>query len=136
MVSAAALLVLVAAGCGGAAGRQKPAFQGVPRTLAQTWEGQAAAIAAAAAAGNNCRALQLTDSLRVDVVAAKDRLPARLRPPLLTGVNALANRITCTPAPRKELPKPPKGPKPPPERHGHGHRGHHGHGGGGGGNDQ
>lgn len=129
---AAALLVMVAAGCGGASGPQRPAFRGVPRVLAHDWEGQASAIAAAASAGDSCHALQLAKSLRADVVASKDKLPARLRPPLLTGVTALAGSITCTP------PAPSKKPKPPHERHGHGHHGHHGHGGdeNGGGNGQ
>jgi hypothetical protein len=132
VLSAAALLVLVAAGCGGATGPQTPAFQGVPRTLAQAWEGQASAIADAASAGDSCHALQLANSLRADVEASKSRLPPRLGRPLLTGVNALADRITCTAAPPKEPPPRPHKP------HDHGHHGHHGHGGdgGGGGNDQ
>src|SRR5262245_13387882 len=92
---AAALLVGVA-GCGRASGPRRPAFRGVPRVLAQQWEGQASAIAAAASAGYSCRAMQLADSLRAEVVASKDKLPARLRPPLLTGVKALADRIACT----------------------------------------
>jgi len=115
---------MVAAGCGGASGPQRPAFRGVPRVLAHDWEGQASAIAAAASAGDSCHALQLAKSLRADVVGSKDRLPARLRPPLLTGVSALANRITCTP------PVPEKQPKPPHEKHDHHrHHEHHGHGG-------
>jgi hypothetical protein len=133
VVSAAALLVVVAAGCGGAAGPQRPAFRGVPRTLAQAWEGQASAIAEAASSGDSCHALQLANSLRTDVRASRNRLPARLRPPLLSGVNALADRITCTPAPPKKQPKPK--PEPPPKPHEHGHHGHHGHGGGGDGGD-
>jgi hypothetical protein len=137
VLSAAALLVVVAAGCGGAAGPQRPAFQGVPRTLAQAWEGQASAIADAASAGDSCRALQLANSLRAEVVTSKGRLPARLQRPLLTGVKALANRITCTAPPPKEPPQHPHKP------HDHGHHGHRGHGGdggdgggGGGGNGQ
>jgi hypothetical protein len=94
--------------------------------LAQAWEGQASAIADAASAGDTCHALQLADSLRADVEASKSRLPARLRPPLLEGVSALADRITCTPAPPKEPPKPPHKPRD------HGHHDHHGHGGDGG----
>ena len=132
---AAVLLVAVTAGCGGAAGPRKPAFRGVPRTLAQAWEGQSSAIADAASAGDSCRALQLANSLRADIEASRSRLPARLRSPLLEGVSALADRITCTPAPPKEPPKPPHKP------HDHGHHDHHGHGpdggdGGKGGNGQ
>jgi hypothetical protein len=104
----------------------------VPQALAQDWEGQVSAIATAASAGDSCRALQLASSLRADVAASKDKLPSRLRTPLLSGVNALADRITCTP------PSPRKPPKPPQERHGdRGHHGHRGHGeGDGGGNEQ
>ena len=133
VLSVAALLVVVAAGCGGASGPQRPAFHGVPRVLAQRWERQASAIAEAASAGDGCRAMQLANSLRADVVASKDEVPTRLRPPLLTGVNALADRIACTPptvAPEKK-------PKPPPEKHDHhDHHGHHKHGDGNGGGNE
>jgi hypothetical protein len=99
----------------------------VPRELAQGWERQASAVAAAASADDSCRARQLASTLRADVSAAKVEVPRRLRAPLLSGVNALADRITCT------RPAPPKPPQPPHEKHGqHGHHGHHGHGAGGG----
>jgi len=131
ILSGAALLVVVAAGCGGTARPQRSAFPGVPPALAQDWEGQASDIAAAASAGNSCRALTLAMALRADVVAAKDRVPSRLQPPLLTSVNALADRIKCVPVvqtqPKK--PTPPKKPKPK-EPHEHDHHDHHGHGGG------
>jgi hypothetical protein len=138
ILSAAALLAVVAAGCGGAARPQKLAVRGVPRSLAHDWEHQASAIATAAAAGNSCKALQLANALRGDVTATEQKLPRRLRTPLLTGVTTLADRITCTPPPTTV---PPKRSKPPPERHGrheqHGHHGRHGHGqDNGGGNDQ
>jgi hypothetical protein len=129
--------VVVAAGCGGARAQQAAIHQ-IPRALAQDWEGQASEIAAAAAARNPCRALQLARSLSSDVAASQTKVPARLRAPLLDGVNSLAGRITCT-----VTETPPKPPKPPDERHGH--HGHHGHGhgdgngnggGNGGGNDQ
>lgn len=107
ILSAAALLVVVAAGCGGAAQPQRSASHGVPRALAQDWEAQARAIAAA---GNGCHALQLASSLRTEVLANADKLPLRLRSPLLVGVNNLKDRITCTPV----VQTPPKGPKPPP----------------------
>lgn len=125
LLSAASLLVLVAAGCGGAAAPQRASVPGVPRALAHEWEARAWAIAAAASAGNGCHALQLANSLRADVVASKEKLPPRLRPPLLVRVSAIADRITCTPQIA-----PPKRPKPPHEKHGdHGHRGRHGPGG-------
>jgi len=133
ILSAAALLAVVTAGCGGAAQPQKLAVHGVPPALANHWERQALAIASAAAAGNNCSALQLTNALRSDVTASEHRLPMRLRAPLLTGVNSLAERITCVvtvPTPPKKPPKP----KPPHEHHGHGHHGQDG--GDGGGNEQ
>lgn len=133
ILAAALLLVVVAAGCGGAAPPQRSAFHGVPPALAQDWEGQASAIEAAASAGNDCRALHLATSLRDDVRNSEHRLPVRLRSPLLVGVSALVNRITCTPvvSPPPKKPAPPTEPKPPKEHHEHGHRGHHGRGVGG-----
>jgi hypothetical protein len=130
----AALLMVVAAGCGGSSRSQEAAIHQIPRALAQDWEGQASEIAAVAGRGDSCRALQLASSLRNEIDASRAKLPRRLRAPLLSGVNSLADRITCSP-PVTTVPKKP--PKPPHE--GHGHHGHpgHGHGGGdGGGNDQ
>jgi hypothetical protein len=120
IAAALALLAVVAAGCGSGDRPQASAVHGVPRALAQAWEGQASAIARAASAGNSCRALQLATSLRDAVRSSQQRVPSRLRVALLTGVNALADRITCTPAPTQPT-EPPKGPKPkPPKHHGHG----------------
>jgi hypothetical protein len=118
IVSAVALLVVVA-GCGGAATPQTSAAHGVPRGLAQAWAGQASAIASAAVAGNDCRAMRLAASLRDEISASRHKLPMRLRTPLLTGVNALADRIsTCTRVVTVQTPPtkgpPPKGPKPKP----------------------
>ena len=121
ILSGAALLVVVVAGCGGAA-PQGSASQRLPRALAQDWEAQASAIASAADAGNDCRAMRLAASLRTDVAASRHKLPLRLRSPLLTGVNHLAARIsTCTRIVTEPVqPKPPKGPKPkPPHPPGH-----------------
>ena len=99
IVSAVALFAVVAAGCGGAARPQ-----------------------------NDCRAMRLAASLRAEVTAFRHKLPLGLRSPLLTGVNALADRIsTCTrvvtmQTPTKPKPPgPPKGPKPKPP---HGPPGH------------
>ena len=125
-----ALLAVVAAGCGGAA-PQTSADHGLPRALAQEWERQASAVATASAAGDDCRAMRLAASLRDEVSASTHRLPVRLRSPLLTGVNALADRIsTCTrvvtvPTPPKGPWPPSKGPKPPhgPPGHKHGEDG-------------
>ena len=125
LLSAVALLAVVAAGCGAAQTRSS-AHHGVPRALAQRWEARASAIAAAANAGDDCQALHLATSLRADVVATEQQVPRRLRAPLVTGVTALADRITCTPPPPATKPeKPPK--------HGHDEHGHHGHHGPGGG---
>jgi hypothetical protein len=136
IVFAVVVLAVVVAGCGSAARPQAAPDRGIPADLARVWAGQAAAVAAAASAGDSCRALRLADALRAQVVATQRKVPLRLRSPLLAGVKALAGRITCTPPPAK---KPPKPPKPPDKHHGkpddHGH--HHGHGpGGGDGNDQ
>jgi hypothetical protein len=83
---------------------------------------QASAIAAASAAGNSCAALRLAARLRDVVIRSEGQVPARLRAPLVAGVNALADRTTCPPPPVKPKPPPPKD---------HGHHHHHGHGDGG-----
>lgn len=122
-------LLAVVAGCGAASRPQTSASRGVPRALAQEWAGQASAIASASAAGNDCQAMRLAASLRDEVTASKHKVPLRLRSPLLTGVTALADRIsTCTRVVTVPTP-PPKGPKPKPPH------GHHKHADGGG-NDQ
>jgi hypothetical protein len=128
-LSAVALVALVAAGCGGAARQHGSSAPGVPRALAQAWEAQASAIATAAVNGDSCRAHALAASLRSDVIHAGSKVPARLRTPLLDGVNSLADRIVCTPPPQTVTrPAPPKKPKPPAhDDHGH-HHDHHGHG--------
>jgi hypothetical protein len=137
ILAAAALLAVVVTGCGSAARPERAASRGLPRALARGWERQAAAIAAAAALGNDCRAQRLAISLRDDVVQSQNRLPLRLRSPLRVGVNSLAERTACTPVatttpPPKESQPPHKGPEPkppkPPKKHGpHGHdKGDHG----------
>jgi hypothetical protein len=126
---AVGLLVVVAAGCGGADRPQRSAVRGVPRALAQDWADQASAIAIAASAGQDCRALHLATSLREAVVLRRRKLPFRLRSPLLAGVNALAGRLTCTPVRKTPAPphKPPphKPPHPPPSHHPRDDHGHH-----------
>jgi len=132
----AALVVVVAAGCGGAARTQQSAFRGVPPRLAHDWEAQASKIADVAATGDDCRAMHLADSLRNQVLESEQSVPRRLRVPLAAGVNALANRLTCTVTTVQTVPQKPK-PKPPPK---HGHHDDHWHGhhkpGGDGGNDK
>jgi hypothetical protein len=120
IVPAVVFLLVVAAGCGGGKRPQRTADRGVPRGLALNWEDRASAIAAAASAGQDCRALQLARSLRHDVVESRQRLPVRLRSPVLLGVRALAERLRCTPpAVRvKTSPPKPRKPEPPPKPHG------------------
>jgi hypothetical protein len=98
----------------------------VPRVLATKWAAQASAIADAAAAGNGCDALHLASVLRTEVIDAGAKVPARLRLPLVTGVNALADRLACEVPPQTVTvaPQPPK--KPPKDDHGHKHHGHGG----------
>jgi hypothetical protein len=132
-VSTFALLAVVVAGCGSSP-RPSSSERPLPRALAGVWATQASTIATAAASGNGCRARQLANSLRTEVMSAGGRVPRRLRTPLLESVKSLADRITCTPpvqvAPPKSPPKP--GDKPPPkhkhEDHGHGGHGHEGEG--------
>ena len=125
ILSVAALLVAVVAGCGDAA-PQRSTAGGVPRALARQWEAQASAIADAARAGQDCEALRLARSLRAEVSAKRQELPLRLRAPLVTGVKALAGRITCVPPTTSPKPKPP--PKPDHGHKKHGHGDHHGDG--------
>ena len=124
ILSTAALVLLVAAACGGSARSHDSASRGVPRVLAAKWAAQASAIARAAAVGKSCDALHLASSLRSEVIDAGAQVPARLRLPLVTSVNALADRLVCEVPPQTVTvaPQPPK----PPE---HGHHDHHGHGG-------
>jgi hypothetical protein len=75
--------------------------------LSREWAAKASAIAVAATAGDSCRALRLADSLRGEVIAAESELSSRFRSPLLVGVNALADRLICTPPPVTVQPPPP-----------------------------
>lgn len=131
IAAVAALVVLVAAGCGGGARPQTTTVPRIPSALAQDWSGQASAIAAAAAAGDDCQAQALAVSLRKQVMQKQQLVPSRLRSPLVTGVDSLVERTSCrqtvtvatTAGPPQHGPKPPHhpphhGPKPP---HGHGH---------------
>lgn len=123
---AAALVVLVVAGCGGGAGPQKAALHGVPNALAQDWAAQASEIAAAAAARNDCHAQALANSLRAQVMQKRHLLPLRLRSPLVTGVDSLVASTTCTRTVVETTTQapPPHGLKPLHKPHDHGHHGH------------
>ena len=127
IVSAAVVVVLVAAACGSSARPDRTTARGVPRALASVWAAQASQIAETARAGDGCSAHQLANTLRDEIVAKQAELPVRLSSPLLMGVNALADRIVCEvppqtvtvsdkkPPPHEPKPKPP--PKPPPPKH-------------------
>jgi hypothetical protein len=95
--------------------------------LASEWARQASAVAAAAAAGDSCQAAQLAAALRTDVIEQESKVPARLQPALLAGVNALADRIVCQSPPETVTVPQQKPPKPhePPK---HDHHDHHKHG--------
>jgi len=126
-----ALVGLVAAGCGSAAGPQPQAERGLPHALARAWATRASLVASAAAAGHTCRASQLASSLRAEIVAEQDKVPVRLKKPLVQSANSLADRITCTPppttvAPPTTAPKPPDHKPPKPHKHDHKHGDDHG----------
>jgi hypothetical protein len=121
-----ALVVLMAAGCGSATGSRGAGTHVLPRALAREWAARASEIADAAANGDSCRASQLAGSLRDDIIGSERKVPARLRSALVTGVNALADRISCTISPQTVTVAPaPPGPKPGGR---HGPHGHHDHG--------
>ena len=126
ILSGAALVLILATACGGSAQSRDSVSRGVPRVLAAKWAAQASAIANAAAAGKSCDASQLASSLRSEVIDAAAKVPARLRLPLVTSVNALANRLVCKVQPQTVTvaPQPPK--RPPKDDHGHKHHGHGG----------
>jgi hypothetical protein len=121
ILSVTALVALVVTGCGGAPAPHPQAARGLPRALAQEGATRASAVATAAAAGDNCQALQLASSLRDEIIAKEDKVPARLQRPLVQGASALAQRFTCTVPPQTvTVAPPPKKPpdhKPPPDHH-------------------
>lgn len=133
IASVAAVVVLVAVGCGSSSRPGTSAARKLPRPLAGAWAAQASTIAGAAAAGDGCRARRLAGSLRTQVIEAEaqGKVPERLRVPLLESVNSLADRFVCVvpPVTVTTTPTPPAKPKPK-EHPGHGHHDHHGPGGG------
>jgi hypothetical protein len=128
IVLGVSLLTLLGAGCGGSSRPDQVGARGVPRVLASAWAARASAVADAAASGNDCRAQQLASSLRDEIIADEARLPPRLYSPLLSSVNALADRIVCEVPPETVTVPAPKGPpKPkPPDKHHHHHGDQHG----------
>ena len=95
------VLVLLAAGCGSTAKETPPREPHLPRALAQSWARQADAVAASIASNDGCSAQTEVAALQQSVIAAvnEHRVPQRFREPLSSGVNDLADRITCTPPP-------------------------------------
>jgi hypothetical protein len=117
--SAALLLAaFLIAGCGGTAAQTPPRSPPkIPRALAQQWEAEAQAVAAALASGDGCNAKTAATGLREQIIEAVNAhsFPSRYQATLLGAVNDLPDKIVCTPAPpttTDEHPKPPK--------HGHG----------------
>jgi hypothetical protein len=121
---ASTLVLLLVAACGGS---PRAAAPKLPGRLAQSWAVRADRIAAAANQGNDCRAQRLAGSLSAEVSLKEDKIPVRLRAPLLEGVQTLADSITCVPLRHKPPPKKP-GPKPPKPPKDHGHDKHGGEG--------
>jgi len=95
------LVVLVGAGCGGAA--KQTTGPHLPRVLAQQWAQRADAIAAA----DPCTAHRRAAALRTDVILAVNKrkipqsllepLTSNLLEPLTSKVNALAAHSACAP---------------------------------------
>jgi hypothetical protein len=132
VAAASAAVALLCAGCGGVGRAPEPPTPKLPHALAQTWSRDAQAIAAALAAGDGCGAKTRAAELRSAVIAAVNarRVPQAFLEPLTSAVNALPERIACTPPapaePAAQTPKPETHGKP--EHPGHGHGQGHGHG--------
>lgn len=122
LAAASAAAVLLCAGCGGSSRAPRPAAPQLPRALAQAWSREARAIAEALDAGDACTAKQRSQQLRSEVIAAvnAESVPPRFLEPLTSAVNALPERIVCTP------PAPAQPPAEPPKDHGK-HKGEHKH---------
>jgi len=130
LAAASAAAVLLCVGCGGGSHAPRPATPHLPHALAQAWSREARAIADELDAGDACTAKQRSQQLRSEVIAAvnAERVPPSFLEPLTSAVNALPERIVCTP------PAPPQPPAKPPKDHGKhegghkgGHKGEHKH---------
>jgi len=113
-----ALVVAVAAtvflsGCGSGAEQRAAPPPTLPRAVALGLARASDDVAAALAAGDNCRALTLAQALRERTTAAVAgaNVPPRLRRPLQAAANDLAGRIECTPPPRPVETSPAEGDK-------------------------
>lgn len=120
------LLALAAAGCGGSAKPRVVTVQPrLPRALAQDWQQQADAVAAALAANDGCTARAKAVALQQSVIQAIDarRIPRRFDETLQGAANELVDGIACTPPPPVTVTVTPT-----PPGHGEGHGKGHGHG--------
>jgi hypothetical protein len=92
---------LFLSGCGSGAERRAAPRPTLPRAVALRLAHASDGVAAALAAGDNCRALTLAQALRQQASAAVDAasVPPVLRPPLRAATNDLARRIECIPPP-------------------------------------
>jgi hypothetical protein len=91
--------MILLSGCGTGAEQRATTPPTFPRAVALPLARASDGVAAALAAGDNCRALTLAQSLRQQTGAAvaAARVPPRLRRPLQAAANDLARRIECTP---------------------------------------
>jgi hypothetical protein len=96
---AALAAIVLLSSCGGGDQRRATPPPTLPRPVALGLARASDGVAAALAAGDNCRALTLARSLRQRTSAAGTAagIPPSLRRPLQAAVNDLARRIECTP---------------------------------------
>jgi hypothetical protein len=98
---AALAAIVLLSSCGGGDQRRATPPPTLPRPVALGLARASDGVAAALAAGDNCRALTLARSLQQQTSAAGTvaGIPPSLRRPLQAAVNGLARRIECTPPP-------------------------------------
>jgi hypothetical protein len=100
-LGAALAAIVLLSSCGGGDQRRATPPPTLPRPVALGLARASDGVAAALAAGDNCRALTLARSLQQRTSAADTvaGIPPSLRRPLQAAVNDLARRIACTPPP-------------------------------------
>jgi hypothetical protein len=94
-LSAGLAAALLLSACGSGTERRATPRPTLPREVALRLARSSDGVAAALAAGDNCRALTLARALRQQASAAV--VPAALRPQLQASTTDLAGRIECTP---------------------------------------
>ena len=117
ILSVAALLVAVAAGCGNAARRRDPPLTGFLGRWRESGRPRRRPLQPPPRPGTTAARCTSPPRFAPRSPASRRKLPLRLRSPLLTGVNALAARVsTCTRVVTVPVqPKPPEEPKRKPE---------------------